>query len=93
MEEIIARSGVPLRLQGMGPRFGLYFGVTNEVRNYRQAARQDRGMLLTFIRGCIRRGVYFHVAAHHGISAAHTEAEIDRALEAAEGALGDVARL
>lgn len=90
--ELIARSGVPMQLQTMGPRFGMYFGVTEPVRNYRQAARQDRGMLLAFVRGCIERGVYFHVAAHHGLSAAHTEAELDRALAAIEGALGDVAR-
>jgi len=87
---IIERSGVPMRLQHVGPRFGLYFGITAEVTNYRQAALQNHAMLRHFVAGCIRRGVYFHVAAHHGFSAAHDEAAIDRALEAIEGALGDV---
>ncbi len=89
-EEIIRRSGVPCRLQYAGPRFGLYFGVTEPVWNYRQAAAQNQAMLLTFVAGCIRRGVYFHVAAHHGFSAAHTEADLGRALEAIAGALADV---
>ncbi len=90
--EIIARSGVPVKLQHVGPRFGLYFGVTEHVRNYRQAAQQDMDMLYTFIAGCIRRGVYFHVSAHHGFSAAHTEQDMSRALEAIQGAMADVRR-
>lgn len=91
-QALIERSGVPLRLQHVGPRFGLYFGVTEEVTNYRQAAQQDVSMLHTFIAGCIRRGVYFHVSPHHGFSAAHTEQDMARALEAIEGALDDVRR-
>ena len=89
-QEIIDRSGVPMRLQHVGPRFGMYFGLRSAVTNYREAALQNRAMLLTFIAGCIRRGVYFHVSPHHGFSAAHTEADIDLALEVIEGAMSDV---
>jgi len=90
--QLIERSGVKVRLQHVGPRFGLYFGLDPQmpITNYRQAAAQDRAQLLAFMRGCIERGVYFHVAAHHGFSAVHTEADLDRALEAIEGALEDV---
>jgi glutamate-1-semialdehyde 2,1-aminomutase len=90
--DMIERGGVPMRLQHVGPRFGMYFGITAEVTNYRQAALQNHAILRRFFAGCIRRGVYFHVAAHHGFSAAHDAAAIDRALEAIEGALGDVQR-
>lgn len=85
--QLIERSGVKVRLQHVGPRFGLYFGLDPHmpVTNYRQAAAQDRAQLLAFVRGCIERGAYFHLAAHHGFSAAHTEADLDRALEAIEG--------
>ena len=89
-QEIINRSGVPARLQYVGPRFGLYFGITHEVINYRDAARQNHEMLLKFIEGCINRGVYFHVAPHHGFSSAHTEEDIDRSLEGIEGAMSEV---
>jgi glutamate-1-semialdehyde 2,1-aminomutase len=91
-QEIIDRSGVPVRLQYVGPRFGMYFGIRSEVTNYREAARQNHAMLLKFIAACIARGVYFHVSPHHGFSAAHTEADIDRALEGIEGAMWEVNR-
>lgn len=88
--ELVERSGVPLRIQHVGPRFGMYFGIREEVTNYRQAARQNKAMLQRFVAGCIARGAYFHVAAHHGFSAAHDDAAIDRALQAIEGALHDL---
>jgi glutamate-1-semialdehyde 2,1-aminomutase len=92
-QRLIDRSGVPLRLQYVGARFGLYFGISTPVTNYREAALQDRAMLKTFIAGCIARGTYFHLAAHHGFSAAHNEAAIDCALNAIDGALDDVRRI
>jgi glutamate-1-semialdehyde 2,1-aminomutase len=91
-QELIDRSGVPVRLQHVGPRFGLYFGLTEEVSDYRQAARQDKEMLRRFVAGCLARGVYFHTAAHHGFSAAHDEVALDRALAGIEGALDDLRR-
>ena len=91
-QALIDQSGVPLRLQHLGPRFGLYFGVQEPVTNYRQAAQKNRAMELTFIKGCIARGVYFHPSPHHGFSAAHTEADMDRVLTAVEGALAEVKR-
>lgn len=89
-QEIINHSSLPVRLQYSGPRFGIYFGVTDEVTNYREAARQNQEMLLTFIAGCINRGIYFHVSPHHGFSSAHTEEDINRTLEGIEGAIADV---
>ena len=35
------RHKVPARVQGLGARFGIYFGVTTEVTNYQDAARID----------------------------------------------------
>lgn len=91
-QDAIARSGVALRLQFAGPRFGLYFGVRDAVGNYRQAAARDLAAELCFVRGCYDRGVYFQPAAHHGFSAVHTIADMDKALHAIEGALSDVRR-
>jgi glutamate-1-semialdehyde 2,1-aminomutase len=90
--EIIERAGVPLRIQHVGPRFGMYFGITEEVINYRQAARQDKAMLKRFVAGCIARGVYIHMAAHHGFASAHDDVAIDRALAGIEGAVGELGR-
>ena len=85
-QTLIERSGVPVRLQYVGPRFGMYFGVRDEVTNYRQAACKDRALEHAFLAGCFRRGVYFAVSPHHGFSAAHTPADMDRVLAAVAGA-------
>lgn len=89
-QALIDQHKIPLRLQYTGPRFGLYFGVTEEVTNYRQAAAKRKDMEFAFIDGCFRRGVYFAVSPHHGFSAAHTDAEMERVLQAIDGALGEV---
>jgi len=89
----IQRSGVSVTLQFVGPRFGLYFGLAgSEIVNYRQAAQQNTAMLNCFIVKCIERGVYFHVSAHHGFSAAHSDADLDEVLAVVEDALRAVAR-
>jgi glutamate-1-semialdehyde 2,1-aminomutase len=93
MQGLLEHSGVPVTLQQAGPRFALYFGLSGaEVTNYRQAARQDQALLHRFVAECIAGGVYFHVSPHHGFSAAHTEADLDHALEVIERALAAVRR-
>lgn len=79
-QQIIDRSPIPLRLQYVGPRFGMYFGLSDPVTNYRDAARKDTALELQFISGCVDRGVYVHASPHHGFSAAHTEADMDQVL-------------
>jgi len=89
-QEIINQSDVPVRLQYVGPRFGLFFGITEEVTNYRKACAQNLTMMHKFIADCITNGVYFHVSPHHGFSAAHTEVDIDRCLDVIEIALTNI---
>jgi glutamate-1-semialdehyde 2,1-aminomutase len=89
-QQRIDRSGVVLRLQCLGPRFGLYFGLREPVTNYRQAAAKDHAAETVFIRGCFERGVFFQPSAHHGFSSAHTITLMDQVLRVIEGALADV---
>ena len=91
-QRLIDKRAVKMRLQHVGPRFGMYFGIDSKqpVRNYRDAAQQNNAQLLAFVRGVIQRGVYFHVSAHHGFSATHTEADLDKAIAAIDGALADL---
>jgi glutamate-1-semialdehyde 2,1-aminomutase len=89
--EIITRLGVKARVQGLGARFGIYFGVDEEVKSYRQSLANDDEMATCFIEAAWKNGVYFHDyggrgAHHHGFSAAHTVADIDRALDGIEAA-------
>ena len=83
---------IPARVQGLGARFGIYFGVTKEVSNYQDAARIDGELGHAFIRACFERGVYFHnygkmALGHHGFSAAHTAADIAESLGRVEDAV------
>jgi glutamate-1-semialdehyde 2,1-aminomutase len=81
MNELFQKHHVKGRVQGLGCRFGVYFGVEGEVRNYRDAAQRDVAMWHQFVRGGFARGIYFqsigHAIGHSGICAAHTTADID----------------
>jgi glutamate-1-semialdehyde 2,1-aminomutase len=87
LREVFARRGVRCRVQGLGARFGLYFGVDpdEEVWEYNQVAAHDSGQLKRFVRLCVERGLYFHsydvALGHHGFSTAHTPADVDWALD------------
>jgi len=95
IREALRVTGVPGVVQGIGPRFGLYLGVTRPVRNYREACAADRAMEIKFVLGCVRRGLYLHdyshrAPMHHGFSSQHTERDIDEALNIIEDALRDL---
>ena len=93
IERIFQKGRIKAHIQYVGARFGLFFGIDGEVRNYRQSLQHDTGMMLKFVREMIRRGIYFHdyggKPCHHGISTAHTEDDIDQILNVME----DVYRL
>ena len=92
MTEALRVTGVPAILQGIGARFGVYFGVTEPVTNYRQTVPVNREMEIRFILGCVKRGLYFHDyghTMHHGFSSQHTMADIDEALNIIEDTLRD----
>jgi glutamate-1-semialdehyde 2,1-aminomutase len=85
LQEVFARHGVAARVQGLGARFGIYFGVAEPVRSYRDAVRHHREQMLRFVAAAVAHGVYFHdyggAACHHGFCAAMTAADADEALE------------
>jgi glutamate-1-semialdehyde 2,1-aminomutase len=91
---IFERRGVVGRVQGLGARFGVYFGVGGPVRSYRDAVRHHRERMLRFIASAIRHGVYFHdyggAACHHGFCAAMTPADADEALGRLDVAVGEM---
>ncbi len=91
IEDIITHTKVKARVQGLGARFGIYFGIDEKVTDYRIAARQDRKLFLKFVAAVLKRGVYFHTGWHHGFSSVHTVEDIDRALEGIEGAFREIA--
>jgi glutamate-1-semialdehyde 2,1-aminomutase len=80
-----AGAGLAVRVQGVGARFGMYFGLPadEEVWTYSQASRHDRRQFQVFCRLMHERGVYCAPTWHHGVSASHSEAQVDMLIEAA----------
>jgi glutamate-1-semialdehyde 2,1-aminomutase len=95
LNEILARHHVVGRVQGLGARFGIYFGVSDEVCNYRDAVQHHRDRMLKFVAAAIEHGVYFHdyggAACHHGFCAAMTSADVDEVLERLDSAVKTLA--
>jgi glutamate-1-semialdehyde 2,1-aminomutase len=91
LQGIFHRHGIEARVQGLGARFGIYFGVAEEVRSYRDAVQHHRERMLRFIAAAIGHGVYFHdyggSACHHGFCAAMTLADADEALNRLDDAV------
>ena len=95
LRDAFAAADLPVRVQGVGARFALYVGLdpATEVTSYRQAAAWDRALMNAFCREMHARGVYVNPAWHHGVSAMHDEATVDRIVEAtAESARAVTAR-
>jgi glutamate-1-semialdehyde 2,1-aminomutase len=95
LQELFNRHRIQARVQGLGARFGIYFGIRDPVRSYRDAIQHHRDQMLRFIAAAIRHGVYFHdyggAPCHHGFCAAMTLAEVDEALKRLDAALAEVA--
>ncbi len=89
-QDIIDRSGLAIRIQYAGPRFGMHFGLEGKLRTYRDTIGRDVEMERKFIGACLERGVYFHTALHHGMSAAHTDDDLSQVLDVIEHALNEI---
>jgi glutamate-1-semialdehyde 2,1-aminomutase len=91
LNAVFARHGVRGHVQGLGARFGVYFGLDGPPRHYRDVVRHQREQMLRFIASAIRHGVYFHdyggAACHHGFCAALTSADADEALNRLDDAV------
>lgn len=91
LQALFQQYGVTARVQGLGARFGIYFGLTDEVYSYRDAVKHQRERMLQFIKLAIGEGVYFHdyggAACHHGFCAAMTEEDVDEALSRLDAAI------
>jgi glutamate-1-semialdehyde 2,1-aminomutase len=92
---LFARHGVRAHVQGLGARFGIYFGLPGQAAGYRDAVLHQRQTMLRFVAAAIRHGVYFHdyggAACHHGFCAATTPADIREALDRLDGAVRELA--
>ena len=83
-------AGKPLCFQRIGSMFCLYF-CPGPVRNYDEAKKADTKAFGKFFHAMLARGVYLAPSQFEAgfISLAHTEADIDRTLQAGKEALAE----
>jgi glutamate-1-semialdehyde 2,1-aminomutase len=96
LEALMAQHGIVGRVQGIGARFGLYFGVSDPVRDYQQATGFDAEINNRFLKGCVESGLHFHdfgtkmAPMHYGTTAAHTDEDIDLTLQRVDAIFADL---
>jgi len=93
LRSLFSKHNITARVQGLGARFGIYFGIPadQEVTDFAHAVQHDRAKLLRFYKAAIENGVYFHdyngAPCHHGFCAATTSADVNEALGRLDRAL------
>lgn len=94
LERIAHDRGVEAHVTGIGTVFQLWF-ADREIRNWREAAAYAREDVFTrWYEEMVLRGVLFHPLQFENlfVSLVHTDADIDATLNAAEDAMGVIAR-
>ncbi|CAB4966028.1 MAG: aminotransferase class III-fold pyridoxal phosphate-dependent enzyme [Actinobacteria bacterium] len=94
LTEIAAANGLPVRVEGIGTVFQLWFS-DQPIRNWRDAEQYGNEELFTrWYHEMLLRGVLFHPSHLENlfVSLVHTDADIDLTLNAATDALAVVAR-
>jgi glutamate-1-semialdehyde 2,1-aminomutase len=92
MQAIIDRERIEAIIQGYGPMFQIHFTPLKRIRNYRDYCRSDLDTYMAFRNKLLPRGVFLR-PAHFGevyISAAHSDEDIDRTLEAMNDVIGEM---
>jgi glutamate-1-semialdehyde 2,1-aminomutase len=86
---VIEATGERAIVQGSASMLQLYFTPDAEIRDYRDTANVDHERFMDFAHEMIKRGVMVHPDPfeHWFLSTAHTEADIDLVLQAAEDSI------
>jgi glutamate-1-semialdehyde 2,1-aminomutase len=84
---------VPLQVNAFGSLLTPFF-TSAPVNDYQSALAADSGAYATFFRGMLKRGIYPPPSQFEAwfLSAAHTDAHIRKTIDAARGAMKEVAR-
>lgn len=88
LKAICERKGIPHTLRGVGAMMTLFF-VEGPVKNYQDVCRFDRERFNQFFWGMLDQGVYLAPSQFEAgfLSLAHTDADIQKTLQAAEKVL------
>ncbi|MCB1726646.1 MAG: glutamate-1-semialdehyde 2,1-aminomutase, partial [Gammaproteobacteria bacterium] len=80
------KAGVPMTENHIGGMFGLFFTEADKVTDFAGSMACDQARFRAFFHGMLEHGVYLAPSAFEAgfVSAAHTDADIDSTLSAAE---------
>ena len=92
LRSVLKEEGVTAQVQGDGPLAAIVF-TDHEVVDYRTAFDSDRTRARAFLLGLFRRGIFLNpMSTKLYLSLAHTDAHIQRFLDAARAALREDCR-
>jgi glutamate-1-semialdehyde 2,1-aminomutase len=94
LRKIFRRHGVKAIVQGFGPMFQIYFTERDAIHDYREYCEYvDTKLYSRFVNGLLERGIYMTPSngLHWIISTAHTEADVEVLLEAADEVCSEIA--
>jgi glutamate-1-semialdehyde 2,1-aminomutase len=89
LREVFRRRRLKAIVQGFGPMFQIYFTDRNEIHDYRDYCRYvDTKLYARFVELLLENGIYMTPAngLHWIISTAHTSADVQKLIEAADQA-------
>lgn len=86
LRAIAARKGIPAQVLGAGPMANIYF-TPDQIVDYRSLLKHKAPMAAALGRDLLARGIFTHLSAKLYMSLAHSDADIDAALEAVDAVL------
>ncbi len=92
IQEAIEARDLPVQVLGVGSVFVTVF-TDVPIRNYRDATRADARRRYLFDLGMVNRGIYLRPGKPFYLSTEHSDEDIERTIEAADGALHDIQEL
>jgi len=92
LEQRASAAGIPLTTNQVGGMFGIFFTNEPQVSNFAQVTQCNVTRFQKFFHAMLDEGVYLAPSAYEAgfVSSAHTDAEINATLAAAEKVLGDL---
>jgi len=94
LRDVFRRHKINAIIQGFGPMFQIYFTDREAIHDYRDyCAYVDTGRYSRFVHSLLQFGVYMTPSngLHWIISTAHTEADIEQLIQAADDACAELA--
>ena len=94
LRDVFRRRKVKAIVQGFGPMFQIYFTGRDAIHDYRDyCTHVDTGRYSRFVHCLLHHGIYMTPSngLHWIISTAHTEADVEDLLQAADQACGEIA--